>query len=131
LRVNDGNLWIKCAKGWEPLFSASMLIAVQEFAKLRNLSAAGFLWEVVDAELAQCRRLKLDEAQVVPEGEPIPPGRPRKPSAAAEGKRRDRNKQIIELRKQGLKPPAIAERVHCSAMTVGRVLRRNETEQSA
>jgi hypothetical protein len=90
-----------------------------------------FFLELALVEIAGFRLLKLEKTQI-PDARPV--NTPRKFLSAAEEKRRDfkkRTETIIALYDQGLKTGAIAERVRCSPMTVGRVLRRHETEQSA
>jgi len=60
LHTDNGNLWVKGSRGgWEQFFSKDMLIVLKEICELRNMSVAGYVWEVVDADIAQFRLQRI------------------------------------------------------------------------
>jgi hypothetical protein len=125
LRINDGNLWIKGTQGYEPFFNKSRLVVVREMAQLRTMSVAGYVWEVVDAELAQCRLQRITPDFLQARGaadtcvEKIEV-RGRQQLTA------ERVQKVLHLRDTYVSPSAIAQRLSISLVSVHRILREND-----
>jgi hypothetical protein len=127
LRINDENLWIKTATGWEPLFDKSMLLFVRELAELRTMSVAGYVWGVVDAELTECRRKRIDKNFLLPNGRLDPPPlREKKQRKERELAPVIKQKILFLAETEKLNARELAQRFGVSAQTVGRILQRRE-----